>query len=404
MYGIGIDVAKGKSMVAVRKPTGEMLFPPFEVSHTKSGMKSLTDMIRSVDGELRVVMEQTGRYYEPIARALTQAGFFVSAVNPMLIKHFDNESLRKVKSDKADAVKISRYALDKWSYLKQYTVMNDLRESLKLMNRQLDFFSRQKTAMKNNLISVLDQTFPGVNAFFNSPARIDGSQKWVDFTDTYWHADCVCSMSSNAFTDHYRKWCRRKKYNFNASKAEEIYQTAKDLLPVLPKNDLSKLLVKQAVNEVKTTSQAIEKLKKRMNEVASQLPEYPVVMNMKGVGPSLGSQIIAKIGDVTRFTHKGALTAFAGVDPGVDESGDHKSGSVPVTKRGSARLRKALFQVMDVLIKTHPEDDDVYQFLDRKRSEGKPYYVYMTAGMNKFLRVYYGRVNQYLASLEPKTE
>ncbi len=38
---------------------------------------------------------------------------FVSTINPKLIKDFDNDSLRKVKSDKADAVKIARYALDK---------------------------------------------------------------------------------------------------------------------------------------------------------------------------------------------------------------------------------------------------------------------------------------------------
>ena len=62
-------------------------------------------------------------------------------------------------------------------------------------------------------------------------------------------------------------------------------------------------------------------------------------------------------------------------------------------------LRKTLFQVMDVLIKTHPQDDPVYQFLDKKRAQGKPYYVYMTAGANKFLRIYYGRVKEYLSSL-----
>ena len=38
----------------------------------------------------------------------------------------------------------------------------------------------------------------------------------------------------------------------------------------------------------------------------------------------------------------------------------------------------------------------MYQFLDKKRSEGKPYYVYMTAGMTKFLRIYYGRVRDCL--------
>ena len=105
------------------------------------------------------------------------------------------------------------------------------------------------------------------------------------------------------------------------------------------------------------------------------------------------------IGDVSRFTHKSAITAFAGVDPGVNESGTYEQKSVPTSKRGSADLRKTLFQVMDILIKTHPQDDPVYQFLDKKRTQGKPYYVYMTAGANKFLRIYYGRVKEYLSSL-----
>ena len=137
----------------------------------------------------------------------------------------------------------------------------------------------------------------------------------------------------------------------------------------------------------------------RRIETASKLPEYPVVMAMKGVGTSLGPQLMAEIGNVSRFTHKSAITAFAGVDPGVNESGTYEQKSVPTSKRGSADLRKTLFQVMDVLIKTHPQDDPVYQFLDKKRAQGKPYYVYMTAGANKFLRIYYGRVKEYLASL-----
>ena len=136
-----------------------------------------------------------------------------------------------------------------------------------------------------------------------------------------------------------------------------------------------------------------------MNETASKLPEYPVVMAMKGVGPSLGPQLMAEIGDVTRFTHKGAVTTFAGVDPGVNASGDYSQKSVHASKHGSPMLRKTLFQIMDVLIKTKP-DDAVYLFMDKKRAEGKPYYVYMTAGANKFLRVYYGRVKEYLSALQ----
>jgi transposase len=83
-----------------------------------------------------------------------------------------------------------------------------------------------------------------------------------------------------------------------------------------------------------------------------------------------------------------------------NQSGDLERKSNPSSKRGSPYLRKTLFVVMTVLLQNAPVDDPVYQFLDKKRSEGKPYYVYMTAGANKFLRIYYGRVNEYLCSLE----
>ncbi|WP_181392900.1 IS110 family transposase [Faecalicatena contorta] len=399
MNAIGIDVSKGKSMVAILRPYGEIVSSPFEIRHTSGNIQFLIDQIKSIEGESRIVMEHTGRYYEPLARELSLAGLFVTAVNPKLIKDFGDNSLRKVKSDKADAVKIARYTLDSWTELKQYSLMDEIRNQLKTMNRQFGFYMKHKTAMKNNFIGILDQTYPGVNTYFDSPARDDGSQKWVDFATTYWHVDCVRKLSLNAFVDHYQKWCKRKKYNFSKDKAEEIYGAAKELVPVLPKDDLTKLIFKQAVEQLNTACKTVEELRTLMNETAAKLPEYPVVMEMKGVGPSLGPQLIAEIGDVTQFTHKGAMTAFAGVDPGVNESGTYEQKSVPTSKRGSAALRKTLFQVMDCLIKTKPQDDPVYAFIDKKRAQGKPYYVYMTAGANKFLRIYYGRVKEYLMSL-----
>jgi transposase len=175
MNAIGIDVSKGKSTVAILRPFGEIVAKPFEIRHTSSDIKSLINQLKSLDSDTRIVMEHTGRYYEPMAQWLSTAGFFVSAVNPKLIKDFGNNSLRKVKTDKADAVKIARYALDNWCELKQYDSMDELRNQLKNMNRQFDFYMKQKTAMKNNLIALLDQTFPGVNSLFDSPARSGGS-------------------------------------------------------------------------------------------------------------------------------------------------------------------------------------------------------------------------------------
>lgn len=402
MNAVGIDVSKGKSTVTIRRPGDVILMPPCDIVHTQSAINALIDRIRELDGETKVCMEHTGRYYEPVATWLSDAGIFVSAVNPVLIKDFGDDSLRTPKTDKADSKKIARYALDRWAKLKQYGSMDKTRNQLKTMNRQFGFYMAQKTAMKNNLISLLDQTYPGANDFFDSPARSDGSQKWVDFVYTYWHADCVRSKSPAAFTEHYKNWCRRKGYNFSAEKAEKIYCLSSDMIAVFPKDDCTKLLIRQAVALLNTASETVESLRQKMDETASTLPEYPVVLAMNGVGPTLGPQLMAEIGDVTRFTHRGALTAFAGVDPGKDDSGQRIRKSVPVTKKGSPYLRKTLFQIMDGLIKRSPADDAVYAFMDKKRAQGKPYYVYMTAGANKFLRIYYGRVKEYLASLETR--
>ncbi|MBG0763698.1 MAG: IS110 family transposase [Tissierellales bacterium] len=399
MNAVGIDVSKGKSMVAILRPFGEIVSSPFEIHHTSGDIRLLIKQIKSIAGETRIVMEHTGHYYEPLAHELSNANLFVSTVNPKLIKDFGNNTLRKVKTDKADALKIARYTLDNWTDLKEYSLMDEIRNQLKTMNRQFSFYMKHKSAMKNNFIKILDQTYPGVNTYFDGPARDDGSQKWVDFATTYWHVDCVRKMSLSTFTDHYQKWCKRKKYNFSKYKAEEIYGTAKELVPVLPKDSLTKLIVKQASDQLNSTSKTVEELRTLMNETASHLPEYPIVMAMQGVGPSLGPQLMAEIGDVTRFNHKGALAAFAGVDPGVNDSGSRHQKSVKTTKRGSANLRKTLFQVMDGLIKTKPINDPVYLFMDKKRAQGKPYYVYMTAGANKFLRIYYGRLKEYLNTL-----
>ena len=142
MNAVGIDVSKGKSMVAILRPYGEIVSPPFEIKHSSGNIHSLIEQIKSVDGESRIVMEHTGRYYEPLARELSKAGLFVTAVNPKLIKDFGDNSLRKVKSDKADAVKIARYTLDSWTELKQYSLMDEIRNQLKTMNRQFGFYMK----------------------------------------------------------------------------------------------------------------------------------------------------------------------------------------------------------------------------------------------------------------------
>ena len=400
MNAAGIDVSSRKSMVAILRPFGEVVKLPFEVCHSAEDLSALAQQLKSIEGETRVVMEHTGRYYESIAKVLHEAGLYVSVVNPLLIKEYGANSLRRVKTDKADAMKIARYALDNWADLRDYTPMDTIRYNLKTLNRQFQLASKQRTASSNNLIALLDQSFPGVRKCFDSPVRSDGTPKWVDFAHAFWHVDCVRKQSLNAFSERYRKWCKRHGYFFKQANAEEVYTLAKNAVVLVPKSDVTKVLIREAANQLTSISRSVETYRAEMERLASMLPEYPVVMQMYGVGKSFGPQLMAEIGDVRRFERKQALVAFAGIDPMPNQSGEKNIRSNKSSKRGSPYLRKTLFNIMSIYLKCAPQEEPIFQFLDRKRTEGKPYYVYMTAAGNKFLRRYYAQVRDYLATLE----
>jgi transposase len=397
MNAVGIDVSKGKSMIAVMRPFGEIVASPFEVTHTDSELSELAGKLKSLNGETKVIMECTGNYHLSIAHALQDAGLTVCAVHAQLIHDFGNNTIRKVKTDKADSIKIANYGLTNWLDLPEYVPEDNVRHMLKAFSRQYNKYTKLKTMLKNNLISLLDQTFPGVNELFTSPPRkSDGHEKWIDFAMQFWHCKCVCDLSQKAFATAYRKWCKRNSYNFSEAKAEDVYIESLGHFNIMPKNETTKLLITQAISQLNAIAETLAVVSREMKLLAEQLPEYPVVMDFHGVGDILCPQLMAEIGDVYRFSRKESLVCYAGLDVPPNQSGKFKASSMGISKKGSPHLRKALFQVMDCLIKHSPVDDPVYQFLDRKRAAGKHYYSYMTAGSAKFLRIYYARVKEFL--------
>jgi len=401
MNAVGIDVSKGKSMVTIMRPFGEVVASPFEVTHNGNELGKLATSIKSLHGETKVIMECTGNYYYPIAHALHAAGLFVSVVNAKLIHDFSNNTIRKVKTDKADSIKIASYGLTHWLELPEYIPEEDVRRMLKAFCRQYTKYGKLKVALKNNFISLTDEAFPGLNELFTSqPRKSDGHEKWMDFAFRFWHCECVCSLTPKVFAERYQKWCKRAGYYFTQAKADDIYISACGHLVGMPKNETTKLLITQAVNQINAISESIAVIAREMKRLAAMLPEYPVVSQFYGVGDILGPQLMAEIGDIYRYRNKGSLVCYAGLEASPFQSGKFESANRSISKKGSPHLRKTLFLVMDSYIQHSPADEPIYQFLDRKRAEGKHYYSYMTAGSAKFLRIYYARVKEYLDKIE----
>ena len=137
----------------------------------------------------------------------------------------------------------------------------------------------------------------------------------------------------------------------------------------------------------------------QMQALAKTLPEYSLVREMPCIGDTLAPRLIAEIGDVRRFHSKRALIAYAGIDAPPYQSGKFCANNRHISKRGNRYLRKTGYEVMQSYVMHKPANDPIFTFIEKKRSEGKCGKLAMVAGLNKFLRIYYGKVTELYRSL-----
>ena len=124
MISVGIDVSKGKSMVCIMKPCGEVLKTPFEMLHSMESILRLVKLINSYDEEVRVILEDTGHYHLPVVTLLVENGIFVCCVNALRMKKFCSQSIRRAKTDKIDSVHIAVFGLTYWEELQAMFITN----------------------------------------------------------------------------------------------------------------------------------------------------------------------------------------------------------------------------------------------------------------------------------------
>ena len=90
-------------------------------------LAELVRQLKELDGETWVVMDHTRRYCESVANQLYEASLYVSEANPHLIKEYCGNSLRRVKTDETDAIKLRGMLLTTGTDLRDYTHMDTIR-------------------------------------------------------------------------------------------------------------------------------------------------------------------------------------------------------------------------------------------------------------------------------------
>ena len=395
MVSIGIDVSKGKSMVCMLRPYGEVVASPYEVLHTEQSIRELVDRIGLLEGEARVVMEATGAYHLPLLSTLKSAGIFVSVINPLAMKKYVLSSIRKVKTDKMDSVRIANYGIDNWFKLTDHVRSEGIRAELCILGRQYAHYITIKVSCLLALTNLLDRTMPGIKKLISGSCPATSKKdKLCDFVEEYQHFDRITAMGKKRFVASYVRWAKKKGYHRSEAKAEAIFVLASEGIPTLPSGVQSTtIMTLESVRVLREACKTLNTILSQMQALAQTLPEYETVRAMNGVGDTLAPRLIAEIGDVRRFKCGSCLVAYAGIDSPPFQSGAFTGTRRKITKRGSSLLRKTGYEVMKCLKTSKPDKDNaVYLFMLKKEAEGKAKKTAKIAALNKFLRIYYARV------------
>ena len=398
-YSVGIDVSMGKSTIAIISTDGEVISEPFEIEHTKSGFNLVLEKIKDIPKDnVKFVMESTGNYCKSLFKIIIDNGYFVTVENPLTIKKYCDINIRKVKTDKKDALKIACYGSERWHKLIRYTTSDEIYSELRFLSRQYDEQMSLKVMKKIHLSGLIEVTFPGLKKIFNGDSVY---MLMLDVYKKYYHPSLVLSKSKSSFIKDVEKISKKTGHRIGTRVAEEMYSLANECIPSSPCNESTQLAVSNCVLLLQNLEEITNNIIAKMDELARQLPEFETVSNMSGVGNKIRARLIAEIGDVRRFKNSNCLIAYAGIDVPPFQSGQFVATNRRITKRGNKHLRKVGYETMKSLKTVKPtKDNAVYLFILKKENEGKGSITAKIAGLNKFLRIYYARVMEVYNNLE----
>lgn len=397
-YSVGIDVSMGKSTIAIISTDGEVISEPFEIEHTKSGFNLVLEKIKDIPkGNVKFVMESTGNYCKSLLKIIIDNGYFATVENPLTIKKYCDINIRKVKTDKKDALKIACYGSERWHKLIRYTPSDEIYSELRFLSRQYDEQMSLKVMKKIHLSGLIEVTFPGLKKIFNGDSVY---MLMLDVYKKYYHPSLVLSKSKSSFIKDVEKISKKTGHRIGTRVAEEMYSLANECIPSSPCNESTQLAVSNCVLLLQNLEEITNNIIAKMDELARKLPEFETVSNMSGVGNKIRARLIAEIGDVRRFKNSNCLIAYAGIDVPPFQSGQFVATNRRITKRGNKHLRKVGYETMKSLKTVKPtKDNAVYLFILKKENEGKGSITAKIAGLNKFLRIYYARVMEVYNNL-----
>jgi transposase len=290
--------------------------------------------------------------------------------NPLLVKEFYKSlTLRKTKTDKVDAVVITQKLMS--VPYKPNSKLFYHKYSIKSLTRLRETLVKQRSKYKVQLTNLLDTIFPEFKPFFSN--YFGATSLYI--LEKYKTPEKIANMRDFDFLS---KISRGK---FTYPKFVKLKDLAKNTIG--ESNDIFELELTSILNLYKNIDEQIIELDKQISTIIKDL--NPPTLSIPGIGVITCASIISEFGDISKFSNPSKMLSFAGLEPGISESGTMSSKGKMV-KRGSGYLRYSLMNVAFTVIRFN---NTFYDYYYKKISEGKCHRVALSHVCKKLIRVIY---------------
>lgn len=385
-YYLGIDVGKFEHQATLLNERQEMMGQSIRFKNNLNSFQELLGQIKKdlpENAEIRAGMESTGHYWINLSNFLKNNGVSnIQVINPIETQQTSKTRVRKVKNDKVDSLVIARII----SQSQRPSAKEDANLlKLKRLTRFCDKIKRQEKFIKREIINLLElicPEFEGLfqNIFLKTPLAI---------LEKYGDLRTLAEVDSQEFVEFLQQHSRGR---IDKDKADFILQTIINSVGKNNWDEFSVLQIRMLLDNFKLIQNQVTELKQEIERFSDQFEDKEYIHSVVGVSSFSAAVYLAELGDVSRFTNKHQLTAFAGIDASVFESGAYKrKQGNRISKRGSKYLRKQLYYAAKTAIIFDPE---LKKFYEKKKSEGKHYNVIMIAVARKILMRIYAVMKQ----------
>ena len=376
MIYIGIDIAKLNHFAAAISSDGEILIEPFKFTNDYDGFYLLLSKRAPLDqNSIIIALESTAHYGDNLVRFLISKGFKVCGLNPIQTSFMRKNNVRKTKTDKVDTFVIAKTLMMQDSL--RFTTLKDLDYiELKELGRFRQKTIKQRTRLKIQLTSYVDQVFPEIQYFFKSGIHHKGCYALLKEAPS---PEQIASMHLTHLTHLLEA---NSHGHFKKETAIELRVLAQKSVGNGDKS-LS-IQITQSIEQIELLNIQLERIESEITDIVQSLDS--VIMTIPGIGPMNGGMIPGEIGDITRFSNPNKLLAFAGLDPSVYQSGNFQAKRTRMSKRGSRALRYALVNAAHNVVKNN---DTFKAYYDKKRNEGRSHYNALGHCAGKLVRVIY---------------